>query len=63
MRGDEFDFLTALHPMAVDASLGRGFTEPPLAAGAIDAATVLAQQAMSVLLLCQLQSIGANRLT
>ena len=61
LRRDEFDFLAALHPIAVDASLGGRLAEAPLAVGAIDAATVLAQQAMSILLPRQFQALGPNR--
>ena len=63
LRRDEFDLLAALHPIAVDASLGSRLAEPPLAAGAIDAAAVLAQQAVSILLPRPFQSLGVNRPT
>ena len=61
LRRDEFDFLAALHPIAVDASLGGRLAESPLAAGAIDAAAVLAQQAVSILLPCGFQLLAVDR--
>ncbi len=62
-RGDEFDFLAALHATAIDAGLGCGLAESAFAPAAIDAATVLAEQAIPVFLRCPLQFPGANRLT
>jgi hypothetical protein len=60
LRWDEIDFLTTLHPMAVDASLGSRLAKPSFTTGAIDTAPVLTEQAVAILLPRQFQPFALD---
>ena len=61
LRGDQLDLVAALDPLAIDACLGSGCAEAPLAAGPIDPAAMFAKPAASIRLQCPLEPFGPDR--